>query len=75
MKWIQMLEEVKHTSGRYYRDEKRYVPPEIAQQFCANGWAKDLDGELQTQPRSTQGKTLAVNNASHKSTATNPKVK
>ncbi len=60
MKTIEMLCDVRDTSGNYYKGERRCVAPEIAGYFCAQSWARDVSGEIATAEADLSPKTLDV---------------
>lgn len=70
MKTIDMLTDVRDPSGSYFKGERRIVLPEIAYYFCAQGWARDVSGEIATGEPDTSPKTLEVQNGSVGHTAT-----
>ncbi len=45
---IEVLEKFKHSGQTYELGEVRVVGPALGIQACANGWAKDLDGNVET---------------------------
>lgn len=59
---IEALESIK--SGPYVLDEgdRKSVPDEIGQRWCALGWAKDVDGVVPTGERVVTRNTLEVHN-------------
>ena len=67
---IEALETFLDDRTRFEKGDTRTVPYERGAYFCRCGWAKDLDGNVETAPRQAQGETiLRVENATHASTA------
>jgi hypothetical protein len=53
---VKILEEsIKHEIDGilnvFTKDEVRSVPDEVGQYFCANGWAEDVAGDVETVER------------------------
>jgi hypothetical protein len=55
---IELLEKVKHDGTTYEAEEVRVVPDAIGEYFCKNGWAKDLDGNVETGVRDTTARKV-----------------
>lgn len=45
------------------------VPDEVGERWCAEGWAKDVDGKVETGKRIVRGRRLDVESAKHKNTS------
>lgn len=60
-----MLEKVMHGREVYEAGDVRTVDPETGQYFCACGWAKDVDGAVETGNRDLAHKVVSPDSASH----------
>lgn len=65
MKRIHILTKFRSGGVSYYPGELRVVTPEQAGHFCACGWAKDADGELETGSPDLSPKQLTVTDGVH----------
>jgi hypothetical protein len=67
---IEMLEKVLHGRDVFEAGEVRVVEDWLGEHFCKCGWAKDLDGNVETVPRDPNRQvTLAVDGAQHATVA------
>lgn len=62
---IELLETVKHERDIYESGDVRTVPDGVGQYFCAQGWAKDVDGNVATGERDVNAARLAPVSALH----------
>jgi hypothetical protein len=62
---IEMIETVKHERDEYLAEDQRTVPDELGAYFCANGWAKDIEGQVPTGERKTGVATVTPDNVKH----------
>ncbi len=63
---VKILEEtgIKHAGVSYQHDDEVTVDDHVGAMFCANGWAEDLAGEVETGERRTdQNVTLSVDDS------------
>ena len=67
---IEILEKILHEREVFEAGETRVVDDALGQYFCANGWAKDVDGNVQTGERDVNRRvTLNVDSARHATVA------
>jgi hypothetical protein len=71
---IEMLTDVKDPPG-YLKGEVRMVSPETAGYLCGLGWARALDGKLQTGKPDLSPKRLTLADGTHSHKPSNPGVK
>ena len=48
---VEILETIKHERDQFEAGETRVVPDNLGAYFCANGWAKDTEGKVETAER------------------------
>lgn len=46
----------------YFNGDQRTVPKALGELFCSLGWARDIDGNVETGARDTSPKQLDVEN-------------
>jgi len=66
---VEILEKVMHGRDVYEAGEVRIVDEELGSYFCSAGWAKDLDGNVETAERDVHRKILAPDNSHHSTVA------
>ena len=59
---IEMLEKVMHERDVYEKGDTRTVSDELGMHFCGMGWAKDVDGTIETGARNINAVTLTPDN-------------
>lgn len=62
---IEILENVKHERELYAEGDVRTVTAELGAYFCACGWARDVDGVVETGDRDLAPKVVAPDGAKH----------
>lgn len=62
---VEMLEDVLHGRETFAKGEHRRVSDEDGKFFCGNGWAKDLDGQVETATRDIHRTSLNVGGSVH----------
>lgn len=55
---IELLEKVMHGRDTFEAGDIRTVPDALGTHFCAMGWAKDTDGQVETGKRNTEAVVL-----------------
>ena len=67
---IEVLEKILHEREVFEAGETRVVDDALGKYFCANGWAKDADGNVPTGERDVNRRvTLNVDNTRHATAA------
>ena len=61
---IEPLEMFQHNGQVFHKGEARIVSDDDGKQFCDLGWAKDLDGKIETGKRTPGASELVINNVS-----------
>lgn len=67
---IELLEKVLHGRDKFEAGDVRTVDDDLGAYFCAAGWAKDLDGNVETVPHQKNHKVLVPDSVAHKLTST-----
>ena len=63
---IEILEPILHERDRFETGEIRIVDDSLGAYFCGCGWAKDVDGKVETKPRDINRVTLyGIGKTSH----------
>lgn len=62
---VEMLETVRHDGSEYVAGDVRVVSDDLGNYFCGNGWAKDVDGSVETAARDVNRKSLAPASVFH----------
>ena len=55
---IEFIEQVKHQGDDFDVGDRKNFDDETGAYFCANGWAKDLDGKAETVARDVNRKII-----------------
>lgn len=63
---IEMLEKVMHGREVFEAGDVRTVADDLGEYFCSCGWAKDVDGNVETGERNTTAAVLAPDSVAHK---------
>lgn len=66
---IEMLEKVLHGRDVFEAGDVRTVPDDVGAYFCACGWAKDVDGNVETAERDVHAKRVVPESVAHGVTA------
>jgi len=67
---IEILEDFRHERDEFTTGETRVVNDSLGAYFCRAGWAKDLDGNVETVARDPHRVvTLAVDGVTHETKA------
>lgn len=67
---IEVIENFLHVRDQFSAGETRIVPDELGAYFCRAGWARDIDGNVETAPRDIHRVVpLDVDGATHKTVA------
>lgn len=67
---IEVLEEIRHGRDVFHEGESRVVDDDVGAYFCANGWAKDAAGAVETANRDPRAVTVVPDSVSNKLTST-----
>ena len=62
---IEMMENVKHDRLDFAEGEIRVVDDAVGAYFCEMGWAKDVEGKVETKPREPRDVRLVPENVVH----------
>lgn len=63
---VEILEDVRHGRELFVKGDRRTVDDDVGTYFCALGWAKDIDGAVETGLRNTAEVVLTPDSVSHK---------
>jgi len=70
---IEILEKVMHEREVFEEGDMRTVPDELGRYFCECGWAKDVDGGVETGKRDVNAVVLTPDSVAHATKASEVK--